>query len=223
MDRTLILVKPDAFARGLTRRDHRPLRAQGAAHRRAAAHDRHARAGRAPLRRARRAAVLRRARRLHHLRADRGDGARGHRRGQGGAAGDRRDQPARGRHRHDPRRLRDRDGGQHGSRLGLAGVRRARGRRCSSRSSRGAYVLGGSIQYSALAHTRLGLAPAARAARAPRRPLRDPASRTRASSSRERTRQRWPSRTRCARRARRTAPERARPCSAATRSSCSTA
>ena len=29
MDRTLILVKPDAFARGADRRDHRPLRAQG--------------------------------------------------------------------------------------------------------------------------------------------------------------------------------------------------
>ena len=36
MDRTLILVKPDAFARWLTRRDHRPLRAQGPAHRRPA-------------------------------------------------------------------------------------------------------------------------------------------------------------------------------------------
>ena len=97
MDRTLILVKPDAFARGPQRRDHRPLRAQGPEDRRAAPHDRDAGAGRAPLRRARRAAVLRRARRLHHLRPDRGDGARGPRGGQGRAPGDRRDQPAGGR------------------------------------------------------------------------------------------------------------------------------
>ncbi len=97
MDRTLILVKPDAFARGAERRDHRPLRAQGARDRGAAHMTVDPRAGRAPLRRARRAPVLRRARRLHHLRPDRGDGARGPRRGQGGAPGDRRDQPARGR------------------------------------------------------------------------------------------------------------------------------
>ena len=69
MDRTLILVKPDAFARGPDRRDHRPLRAQGPEDRRAAQHDRRPRAGRTPLRRARRAPVLRRAGRLHHLRA----------------------------------------------------------------------------------------------------------------------------------------------------------
>ena len=99
MDRTLILVKPDAFAARPDRRDNRPLRAQGAADRRAAAHDGHARARRAPLRRARRAPVLRRARRVHHLGPDRRDGARGRRRGQGRPPGDRRDRSAGGRAR----------------------------------------------------------------------------------------------------------------------------
>ena len=59
----------------------------------------------------------------------------GRRRGQGGAPGDRRDQPAGGRARLDPRRLRDRDGHEHGARLGLAGVGRARVGCSSGRSN----------------------------------------------------------------------------------------
>ena len=77
MDRTLILVKPDAFARGLTgeiiaRFERKGLKIVALRHMTVSQ-----RAGRAPLRRARRAPVLRRARRLHHLGADRRDGARG--------------------------------------------------------------------------------------------------------------------------------------------------
>ena len=77
MERTLILVKPDAYARSLTgeilarfeRKGLRPVALQR--------DDDDARDGRAPLRRARREAVLRRARRVHHLRAAGRDGARG--------------------------------------------------------------------------------------------------------------------------------------------------
>ncbi len=47
--------------------------------------------------------------------------------------GDRRHQPAGGDHRLDPRRLRDRGRPEHGPRLRRAGVGGARGRRCSSR------------------------------------------------------------------------------------------
>ena len=99
------------------RRDHRPLRAQGPAHRRAQAHDDHTRARRAALRRARRQAVLRRAGGLHHLRPAGGDGARGRAGRARRAPGDRRDQPARGRPRLDPRRLRRRGRPEHGPRL----------------------------------------------------------------------------------------------------------
>ena len=129
MDRTLILVKPDAFARGLTgeilaRFERKGLRI--AAMRAACTVDAGAR--RAALRRARGQAVLRRARRVHHLRPARRAGARGPRGRQGRAPGDRRDEPARGRAGLDPRRLRARGRPEHGPRLGLDRVRRARGR-----------------------------------------------------------------------------------------------
>ena len=135
MDRTLILVKPDAFARGLTgeiiaRFERKGLRIVALKHM-TVTED----AGQAALRRARGQAVLRRAGRVHHLRPARRDGARGRRGGHGRAPGDRRDEPARGRPGLDPRRLRDRGRPEHGPRLGLAGVGRARGRRCSSRTS----------------------------------------------------------------------------------------
>ena len=79
MDRTLILVKPDAFARSLTgeiiaRFERKGLRIAALKH---MTMDKRAR--RAALRRARRQAVLRRARRLHHLRPAGRDGARGRR------------------------------------------------------------------------------------------------------------------------------------------------
>ena len=120
MDRTLILVKPDAFARGLTgeiiaRFERKGLRIVALKHmtldarpprRHYAEHDEQP--------------VLRRARRLHHLRAAGRDGARGPRGRQGRAPGDRRDEPARGRDRLDPRRLRARGRPEHGPRLGLA-------------------------------------------------------------------------------------------------------
>ena len=96
MDRTLILVKPDAFARGLTgeiiaRFERKGLRIVAL---KLMTLDRAAR--RAALRRARRQAVLRRARRLHHLGPAGGDGARGPRGREGRAPGDRRHEPARG-------------------------------------------------------------------------------------------------------------------------------
>src|SRR6202035_2081149 len=112
---------------GAHRRDNRPLRAQGPEDHRAAPHDARPRAGREPLCRALRAPLLRRAGRLHHLGPARGDGARGPRCREGRAPGDRRDQPARGGPWLDPGRLRDRDGGQHGPRIGLGRVSRARG------------------------------------------------------------------------------------------------
>src|SRR5262245_6186010 len=104
------------------RRGTRPLRAQGAAHRRNAPHDRGPRARRAALRRAPPAAVLRRPRGLHHRRPAGGACARGLRGGQGGAAGDRRHEPARGRAGLDPRRLRPRGPDQPRPRLRLARV-----------------------------------------------------------------------------------------------------
>ena len=68
MDRTLILVKPDAFARGLTGEIIARFERKGLTIVGAQAHDVDDAAGRAALRRARGQAVLRRARRLHHLR-----------------------------------------------------------------------------------------------------------------------------------------------------------
>ena len=127
MDRTLILVKPDAFARGLTgeiiaRFERKGLRLVALKHmtvdedlakRHYAEHDGKPFFGElvefitsGPLV----AMVLE------------GDEAV-----DGRAPGHRRDEPARGRARLDPRRLRDRGRPEHGPRLGLAGVRRARG------------------------------------------------------------------------------------------------
>ena len=108
MDRTLILVKPDAFERGLTgeiiaRFERKGLKIAALKHMTV-----DARPGRAALRRAQGQAVLRRAGRLHHRRPARGDGARGPRGGHRRPPGDRRHQPARGRPRLDPRRLRPR-------------------------------------------------------------------------------------------------------------------
>ena len=134
MDRTLILVKPDAFARGLTgeiiaRFERKGLRLvalkqmtvdEDLAKRHYAEHDGKPFFGElvefitsGPL-----VAMV--------LEGDRG------RRGR--APGHRRDEPARGRARLDPRRLRDRGRPEHGPRLGLRRVRRARGRRSSSPS-----------------------------------------------------------------------------------------
>ena len=96
VQRTLILVKPDAFARGLTGEIIARFERKGLQDRRAARADGRARAGRASLRRARRAAVLRRAGGLHHLRPARRDGARGPRGDRRSPPGDRRDQPAGG-------------------------------------------------------------------------------------------------------------------------------
>ena len=128
VSRTLILVKPDAFARGLTgeilaRFERKGLKIAALK----LVHD-PARDRRDALRRARRAPVLRRARRLHHQRAAGRRGAGGRRRRQGLAPADRRHQPAGGQHRLDPRRLRDRGRPEHRPRLGLRRVRRARDR-----------------------------------------------------------------------------------------------
>ena len=128
MDRTLILVKPDAFARNLTgeiiaRFERKGLRIAALKH---MTMDRAAR--RAALRRARRQAVLRASScsfiTSGPLVAMVLEGERGR---AGRPPGDRRDEPARGRHGLDPRRLRGRGRPEHGPRLRLPGVRRARG------------------------------------------------------------------------------------------------
>jgi hypothetical protein len=127
MERTLILVKPDAFARNLTGEIIARFERKGL-DRRAARADDDARAGRAPLRRARRAS------RSSASSSSSSPPGRWWRwcsratRREGGAPGDRRDQPARGRARLDPRRLRDRGRREHGPRLRLARVGRARDR-----------------------------------------------------------------------------------------------
>ena len=128
MDRTLILVKPDAFAQALTgeiiaRFERKGLRIVALKHMTVST-----RAGRAALRRAQGAPVLRRAGRVHHRRPAGRDGARGPRGREGRAPGDRRHEPDRGRSRLDPRRLRARGPDQPRPRLGLGRVRRARGR-----------------------------------------------------------------------------------------------
>ena len=128
VSRTLILVKPDAFERALTgeviaRFERKGLRivALKSLQRRRGDRQR-------ALRRAHREAVLRRARLLHHRRPAGGDRPRGRRSGQGRPAADRRDQPGRGGARLDPRRLRARGDLQHGPRLRLRRVGRARDR-----------------------------------------------------------------------------------------------
>ncbi len=128
MDRTLILVKPDAFARNLTGEIIARFERKGLRLAALKLDDHQPRAGAGALRRARRAPVLRRARRLHHQRPAGRDGARGPRGRRRRPPGDRRDEPARGRHRLDPRRLRARGRLEHGARLGLERVGRARGR-----------------------------------------------------------------------------------------------
>ncbi len=134
MDRTLILVKPDAFARSLTRRDPRALRAQGAAHRGAAPDDDDARAGRAPLCRARARSRSSASSSTSSPRArssrwcSRAPTAVGAARQVIGATNPLEAAPGL-----DPRRLRGRDGRELGARLGLAGVGGARGGACSSR------------------------------------------------------------------------------------------
>ena len=72
MDRTLILVKPDAFARDLTGEIIARFERKGLRIAALELHDARPRARRAALRRARGQAVLRGARRLHHLRPARG-------------------------------------------------------------------------------------------------------------------------------------------------------
>ena len=76
MDRTLILVKPDAFARALSGEIIARFERKGLRIVALRAHDDHARAGRAPLRRARRAPFFGELV-VHHLRPARGDGAGG--------------------------------------------------------------------------------------------------------------------------------------------------
>ena len=93
MEKTLILVKPDAFARGLSgeiiaRFERKGLKIVAAKHM-IVTED----LAEAALRRAHRAPVLRRVGELHHLRPDHRARLRGRRRDQGRAPGDRRDQP----------------------------------------------------------------------------------------------------------------------------------
>ena len=173
MDRTLILVKPDAFERGLTgeiiaRFERKGLTIVAMKHMTV---DRVAR--RAALRRAQRAAVLRRARGVHHRRPAGGDGAGGPRGRDGRAPGDRRHQPARGRPRLDPRRLRARGADQPGARLGL-GRSRPRARSASSSPS--------SERRGGRARPRLPLAAAAGDPRAAGHPVPGPAPPTSRSS-----------------------------------------
>ncbi len=128
MERTLILVKPDAFARGLTgeiiaRFERKGLKIVAMKHMTVSNELAEEHYARAP-----RQAVLRRPRRVHHRRPARRARARGARGGQGGAPGDRRDQPDRGGARLDPRRLRARGPDEPRPRLRLERVVRARDR-----------------------------------------------------------------------------------------------
>ena len=106
MDRTLILVKPDAFARGLTGEIIARFERKGltlAALKLMTVDEEHRQA---PLRRARGQAVLRRPRRLHHLGPARRDDPRGPERGRRPRASSSARRTARGGARLDPRRLR---------------------------------------------------------------------------------------------------------------------
>ena len=128
MSRTLILVKPDAFERALTgeviaRFERKGLRIKALKLMQAdeeIANVHYAEHAEKPFFGE---LVV-----LHHRRAAGGDGPRGLRSGPGGAPDDRRHQPDRGRPRLDPRRLRARGDLQHGSRLRLRRVGRARDR-----------------------------------------------------------------------------------------------
>ena len=70
VERTLILIKPDAVQRGLAGEILGRIERRGLRDQRGAARHRRPRARRGALRRAPREAVLRRARRVHHLGAD---------------------------------------------------------------------------------------------------------------------------------------------------------
>ena len=126
--RTLILIKPDAFERGLTGEVLARFERKGLRIVDAAADDGRRGDRQPPLRRARREAVLRRAGLVHHRRPAGRRGARGPRGRRRGPPADRRHQPGRGRAGLDPRRLRPRGHLQPRPRLGLRRVRRARDR-----------------------------------------------------------------------------------------------
>ena len=127
MEKTLILVKPDAFARGLSgeiiaRFERKGLKIIAAKHMVVSedlAKQHYAEHTERPF--------FGELVSLHHLRPDHRARLRGRRRDQGRPPGDRRHQPARGDDGLDPRRLRDRGRHQHGPRLGLARVRHPRG------------------------------------------------------------------------------------------------
>ena len=134
VSRTLILVKPDAFERGLTgevitrfeRKGLRPVAMrlmqadEELANRHYAEHAEKPFFGELVV--------------VHHPRPARRDRPRGQRRGRRGAPADRRHQPARGGAGIDPRRLRDRGHVQPRPRLGLRRVGRARGLALVSRT-----------------------------------------------------------------------------------------
>ena len=121
-ERTLILVKPDAFARNLTGEIIARFERKGLKLAALKLETLTRETAEQPLRRAQRQAVLRRARRVHHVRSAGRDGARGRLRGRGRPSGDRRHQPAAVGSRLDPRRLRHLDRHEHGPRLRLARV-----------------------------------------------------------------------------------------------------
>ena len=213
MERTLILVKPDAFARNLTgeiiaRFERKGLRlaalkqmtmTRELAERHYAEHDGKPFFGELVD--------------VHHLRPAGRDGARGRPGDRGRAPGDRRDQPARGRARLDPRRLRDRGRPEHGPRLGL---------RPSRRRARSALFFPELAESARRADPRLALAAAAGDPRAAGRRVHGRRARRARSSSdgaagRGRARERLPQGARRSRPSG-TADDAAR-CSASTRSS----
>ena len=136
MDRTLILVKPDAFARGMTGEIIARFERKGLEARALKQHDLAARPPRSttpstPSARSSASSSTS----SPAARSSRWC-SRGTRPSSAARQVDRRDESAGGRARLDPRRLRARGRQEHGPRLGLERVRGARGRVCSSRSSR---------------------------------------------------------------------------------------
>ena len=215
MERTLILAKPDAYARHLSgeilarfeRKGLRPVALRVMTMTRELAERHYAEHVEQ--------AVLRRARRFHHLRPARRDGARRRLRGRGSAPGDRRHQPARGRARLDPRRLRDRRPARTSCTAPTArSPRRARSG-SSSRSLRASWSRGNQLVLASRSPQRRaildGLGVGVRRARAARRGVRERA-RLSAVALRKRAGQ---GDAPCARR-------RTRSCSGSTRSSRST-
>ena len=134
VERTLILIKPDAVERSLAGEILGADRAARLRGRRRQAPARLARARRGALRRAPREAVLRRARRVHHVRPDLGARRRGRGRDRDDAQDDRRDEPGGRRAGLDPRRPRDVDAEQPRPRLRLAGIGASARSRCGSRT-----------------------------------------------------------------------------------------